>query len=79
MNSLAFYRIRLRQHSSSPRFEDTHYIRKIVISGTSLLITMLDLLLLAADTNPHPTIDFLGSEWGVFTLSGDCSTYKKRK
>ena len=81
MNSRDVYRIRLRPYSSSLRFEDTHYIRKIVMSGCESSECTVDLSISEQpDASSHPVLDFLGSEWGGFyTKSGnDCRILSSR-
>lgn len=75
MDSVSIYRVRLRPTGTNMAFEDTHYIRKLTISGNGL--PEQDINLAIADESSEgkiPQLDILGSEWGrLYTkMSHDC-------
>lgn len=75
MDSVSIYRVRLRPTGTNMAFEDTHYIRKLTISGNGL--PEQDINLAIADESlrgKNPQLDILGSEWGrLYTKMGhDC-------
>jgi len=81
MDSVSIYRVRLRPTGTNMAFEDTHYIRKLTISGNGL--PEQDINLAIADESLEgkiPQLDILGSEWGrLYTkMSHDCRILSAR-
>lgn len=81
MDSVSTYRIRLRPDGTNMAFEDTHYIRKLTITGDGL--PEQDINLSIADESSIgriPRLDILGSEWGrLYTKMGhDCRILSAR-
>lgn len=81
MDSVSTYRIRLRPDGTNMAFEDTHYIRKLTITGDGL--PEQDINLSIADESSVgriPRLDILGSEWGrLYTkMSHDCRILSAR-
>ena len=81
MDSVSIYRVRLRPIGTNMAFEDTHYIRKLTISGNGL--PEQDINLAIADESSDgkiPLLDILGSEWGrLYTkMSHDCRILSAR-
>ncbi len=62
-----FYRLRIISKNANHNFEDTHYIRKISLSGHNIPDQEIPLTLQDInDGNTSTALDLLGSEWGRF-------------
>jgi ABC-type polysaccharide/polyol phosphate transport system ATPase subunit len=75
------YRIRLRPAAASMTFEDTYYIRKLIIAGDGLPEQNINLSLADESTiGTNPRLDILGSEWGrLYNKTGhDCRILSTR-
>lgn len=81
MDSVSIYRVRLRPTGTNMAFEDTHYIRKLTISGNGLPEQDINLAIVDESSEGKiPQLDILGSEWGrLYTkMSHDCRILSAR-
>lgn len=81
MDTVSTYRIRLRPDGAQTSFEDTHYVRKVTISGCELPEQDINFSLIdESSAGATPRFDILGSEWGrLYTKMGyDCRILSAR-
>ncbi len=81
MVSASIYRLRLRPTGSNIAFRDTHYVRKLTISGDGLLEQDINFGIAEEPSKGEiPQLDIIGSEWGRIynKMNHDCRILSAR-